>query len=992
MRNATVTSIAPTGTLSLIAETSSGIEPVFSLVYKNKMFFQDEGKSERKNLIYVDKYFENYAKKNGFYSENLMNKIAEAGGKLDNIAEIPQKAKKIFVTTHTIDYKYHVAMQAAAQEFVDAAVSKTINMTNDAKLSDVRSAYIKAWESKCKGITIYRDGCKSNQVLENVNNTTKQISTQNDIPEYKFPLHELSENAKEVLSKRALIKDINKNVIETPQELWHRIASFISSAETLPNREHYTKVFYDVMNSGLFYCGGALIWAGMGKKTVLSKCLVLPISDSIDSIFNTLNWNVQCLRRGVGTGINFSSIRSSYSKVSTTDEFAAGPIKYLKIFNQAQGSITGRGGREMGTMAILNADHPNIEEFIESKDDLVSMNHYNISVGASDKFMKAVKEDSDWNLVDPSDGQIKKTIKAKYLFEKIAKHAWLSGDPGMYFMDRAEKDNTTPHLGKMDATNPCGEQPLIPFETCNMGHINLTKFVKGFPLIDESEIEDLGVEKKLNFIDWDLLKYVISIGVRFLDDIIDINNYPFSEIEEMTKKTRNIGLGIMGFADLLVKLGVEYGSDESMEIAENLMHFINKNAHEASEKLGIEKGSFPSFNESVYKNVKKAMRNTRVTTIAPTGTISIIGACNPGIEPIFGLRFVRTNSMGGKKQEVFDPLLLQVASKYNFDNPEFFTEISAGKSLSELSNKFKIPNLIIKVFKTAHSIDSKSQVNLQAVFQKNIDSAVSKTINLRKSATWEEIAKIYILAYNLKCKGITVFREGSKDSTMLIEGSSKDTKSEPNDNISLSKNEMPRNVLEPRPRKEFVVGRTYEVKTEQGDLYVTINSDEKGIVEVFLTIGKSGSFTAGYTEALGRLISMSLRSGIKAQSIVKQLQGIRTSSPTLNKGMIVYSVPDAIAKIIKKFLEEQASQISMIKNTPTLLEVSEPDVKITETIKEIPQISPPIKQEILITPKKDKYSKNNFFGNLLECPECGNDLEYSEGCILCRACGFSKCG
>lgn len=1006
LRNATLTSVAPTGTLSLLAETSSGIEPVFSLVYKTSVFFQDDGKENQKNLLYVDKVFEEYAKKNKFYSEKLIEKISQNNGRLEGIDGIPEKAKEIFVTTHEINPEWHVKMQAAAQKNIDAAVSKTINMHESATIEDVRQAYINAWKYGCKGITIYRDGSKSNQVLENINKSkdVKSAKMETNLIE-----NELADNAIEVLGKRSLIKDDNGNIIETPKDLWMRIATFIASAEELSQRETYAKKFFDVMNSGLFYCGGTLIWAGMGKDTILSKCLVLPVEDSIDSIFDTLNWNIQCLRRGVGTGFNFSTIRSSYSKVSTTGEFAAGPVEYIKMYNRAQDTIKGRGGRGLGSMAILNAEHPDIETFINCKDDYASMSHYNISVGASDKFMKAVKDDAPWDLIDPHDGEVKKTIKARELFESIAKHAWLSGDPGMFFLNRAEKDNTTPSLGKMTATNPCGEQPLIPFETCNMGHINLSKIVKGFPLIEEEGFEKKTVEEKLELIDWKTLEYTTEIAVRFLDDIIDVNHYPIKQIEEMTKKTRNIGVGIMGFSDVLIKLGIEYGSDESTVVAEKIMSFINKKAHEASERIGLEKGSFPAFRDSVWFKKRKAMRNTRVTTIAPTGTISIVGNCNPGIEPMFALGYTRKNSMGGTNQMVIEPLIKSVAEKYGFGNKDFYKAVSEGATLSSLTNKFDIPKHLVNIFKTSHDIDPEKQVQIQATFQKFIDSAVSKTINLKKDSSWQDIARIYMLSYDLNCKGITVFRDGSKDPVLMVGQQETIEENKVQEvviqqpQVVVQQVQMPRNLIEPRPRGEFTTGRTYEVKTEQGDLYVTINSDDKGIIEVFLTLGKSGSFTAGYTEALGRLISMSLRSGIKPASIIKQLQGIRTSSPTLNKGMIVYSVPDAVAKIIKKYLEEKESQISMLNNTALeVKQAQEIEIKIEDLtlptkienlkVEEVKTV----KQEIVLEKKEEdhnsKYTKNNHYGDLLECPECGSDLEYAEGCILCRACGFSKCG
>lgn len=1011
VRNATMSSIAPTGTLSLVANTSSGIEPVFSLVYARRSFYQDEGQEEKKSLYYVNEEFESYAKKHGFYSEELMEKIANNGGHLNGLAEIPEDAKKIFVTTHDIEPIWHVQMQAATQKNVDAAVSKTINLPNNASVSEVREAYIKAWESGCKGITIYRDGSKQYQVLENVKTEKQSTSTAQDLGKLKTEetLHTFTANALQVLEKRAFLKDKNGEVVETVDQLWQRIAKFVASAEKPAKRKTVAADFYKVMNEGKFYCGGTLLWAGMGKDTIMSKCLVLPIDDSIDSIFHTLNMNIQCLRRGVGTGFNFSKIRSTYSKVKTTGENAAGPVEYLRMFNRAQDTIKGRGGRGLGSMAIINADHPDIEEFISCKDDLSSITHYNISVGVSDKFMNAVKEDLDWDLIDPHDKKVYKTVKARELFEKIARHAWQSGDPGMYFLDVAEKGNNTPGLGKMDATNPCGEQPLIPFETCNMGHINIYKFIDDFYFSSSPEIAKKPFEEKMKLINWDELKKVVKTAVRFLDNIIDVNNYPINEIEEMTRKTRNIGVGVMGFADLLIALGIKYGDEESVQAAEKVMQFIRAESHKASEELGKEKGNFPAFKQSDWSKQKKYMRNVRTTTIAPTGTISIVADCNPGIEPVFALGFRRKNSMGGVDQEVIDKQFEQVASDRGFYSAELITEIADGAHLKDIANKYNIPADVVDVFTTTHEIDPKAHVEIQAAFQKHVDSAVSKTINLPNSASWQDIARVYEYSYDLGCKGITIFRDGSKDPALQV--GTKDKKVTPavdvTEQVSAQINVgMPRNYLEPRKREQVTKGSTYEVKTEQGDLYITVNEDEKGIVEVFLNIGKSGSFTQGYTEALGRMISMSLRSGIKPESIIKQLQGIRTSTPTLNKGMFVYSVPDAVAKILKRHVEEQKQQIEMFAPKTAMNNSSEPVTKVESEIQfavsyeqEKPTLQLVNLQEpesaqttVSIENEDGKYSKANTHGDMLDCPDCGSDLEYAEGCILCRSCGFSKCG
>lgn len=1028
VRNATMSSIAPTGTLSLVADTSSGIEPIFSLVYERKSFYQDESKEDRQLLLFADKYFEAYAKEKGFYSKALMKKIADNRGTLHGIEGIPEEALKIFVTTHDISPEWHVKMQAAAQKSVDAAVSKTVNLSHDASVEDIRKSYIDAWETGCKGITIYRDGSKQLQVLENVSRKKEKDEKESIIKFTKkseattaSTEHTLTANALQVLEKRAFLKDKQDNVVETSQELWRRIANHIASAEKKDKQIQVADEFYEIMNNGEFYSGGTLLWAGMGKDTIMSKCLVLPVEDSITSIFQTLNWNIQCLRRGVGTGFNFSKIRSTYSKVKTTGEFAAGPIEYLRMYNRAQDTMRGRGGRGLGSMAILNVDHPNIEDFIEAKDDLVSMTHYNVSVGITNDFIKAVKNDADWDLIDPHDKKVYKTVKARELFEKIAKHAWKSGDPGMYFLDTAEEGNSTPELGTMAATNPCGEQPLIPFETCNMGHVNLSNMVKGFPYAEAPDVIEASTEDKLSFVNWSRLEYVTARAVRFLDNMIDVNNYPIKEIEEMTRKTRNIGVGVMGFADLLVKLGISYGSDESIEVAKKVMGFIKDSAHKASEELGKEKDNFPAFDLSNWKKEGKThMRNVRVTTIAPTGTISIVANSNPGIEPMFALGYRRKNSMGGADQEVIEHLFEKVAQTRGFYSTDLIKDVANGKHLNELADKYDIPEDVVNVFRTTHEIDPETHVKIQAAFQKSVDSAVSKTINLANSATWQDIARVYMLAFDNGCKGITIFRDGSKDPALQVGTKDKKNKEEKEEvKKEVVTAEPARSSLEPRTRKDVIKGFTYRVNTEQGNMYVTINEDEKGMFEVFLNIGKSGSYTKGYAEAIGRLISSSLRSGIKPEAMISDLQGIRTSAPTMNRGMIVYSVPDAVAKIMKKHMDEHKEQIKLLE-----VEQEEKVAMIEEEVEEeqkeekiitmeeivVDTASKSIKHEVDVKIKEEvvketvsvveekpaeeesKYDATNTYGDMLECPDCSGDLEYAEGCILCRGCGYSKCG
>ncbi len=1168
VRNATITTIAPNGNTSIIGGVTGGIEPVFDLVYKIGGI-EDNNYKATTIFTHINQAFKYIAKKNNFYSKDLIEKLSK-NVPISEIEEIPDRFKKVFVTSPKIEPKWHLLMQAAFQKHVDNAISKTINFPNNATRNDIRKVFIDAYRNNLKGVTIYRDGCKyaqtyvsskkgklntkeedrnrtqfviankdkfikkglisdlgnfngkikisnkqftlpnDEEISYNLNENTllkiskensksaaeqsqsiaisekngfliksktikpkdilffgkkndfssnlfkkllshinkkgtkayistaisiydpfneKFISTTTKIPgklvkttknKYMF-LHKginsfsetpseiefrsynprykalqkvfenfniykkdsievsLSQNAHEVLKRRSLKKNKKGKIIETPEEMFKRIAKYISKAGTKYN---YSKSeidksyrnFYNILNKLEFQCGGALIWAGMsdkkGKKAIWSKCFVLPIEDSIRDIFDTLNNNIEVLKHGGGTGFNFSKIRSSYSKVSTTGEHAAGPVEYLKVFNNAQDTIVGRGGRQMGSMAILNIDHPNIPEFITSKREDNKLTHYNISVGITDKFMKHINRNKKWKLVDPHDKKIYKTLNAKKLFHKICKYAWQSGDPGLIFLDQLDKDNPTKHLGKIVATNVCGEQPLLFYESCNLGNINLSKIVKNFPYLKNPNIGKKSLRHKIKYIDWDKFERIINTSIEFLDNIIDINNYPIKEIEKMTKKTRSIGLGLMGFADLLIKLGIPYDSKDAIKLSSKIMKFLQEKSHKASIDLAKKRGNFPAFKGSKWdKSKKKYMRNSRCTTIAPTGTISIVVQCNPGIEPIFALVYKRMQSLGGKEQTVVNFLFEKIAKNRGFYSDNLMKKLSEGKKLSEIKN---VPSDVIDIFKTSHEIDPEQHVRVQSAFQKYCDSGVSKTINLPKSSTINDIKDIFKLSHKLKCKGITIFRDGCKSEAQKI-------------NISEEKDTKETISKTPRERPLITRGITTQVKTEQGSLYVTINEDENGIAEVFLNIGKSGGYSSGYCEAIGRLISVSLRAGLSIESIIDQLKGIRTSIPTLNKGMFVYSVPDAVAKVLENHIKNK--NISMFKKTEKI------KIKNEKEIKEEAELSKPEREN---KPKKknndSKYSNENTYDQLPECPECGGDLQYAEGCMVCLSCGYSKCG
>lgn len=1191
VRNATITTIAPNGNTSIIGGTTGGIEPVYALFYKVKGL-QDKNQKVSTELTNINQGFRYLLEKHDLDEKPIIEKLSK-GISLEQIEEIPEKLHDVLKTAHEIPPEWHLKMQAAFQEDVDNAISKTINFPNEATTEDIRKVYIDAYRLGLKGVTIYRDGSKVDQtyvttkseqaehagrlqesldivigskrnkkkqreiadfikehngsfnivdaeygykehdypttktsqkaLIERASDKAKKIAKETgmvtiaddsgfiykeiglpknvtDIEYYgkngsytkaafskllkladnngskayiasaiaiydpinkhllttvtKIPgmlveiddkkqalafIHEglegyktapsekefrshhhriraldkiferflkyrkewleldLTPNAYHVLERRALRKDAEGNTTETPKELFRRIAKYVAKAEkhfgySEKLIEQSEEKFYSVLKNLEFLCGGAFIWAGMsndeGKRAIWSKCFVLPIEDSIKSIFDTLNENIEVLRHGGGTGFNFSSIRSNYSVVSSTGEHAAGPVEYLRVYNRAQDTIIGRGGRHMGSMAILDVDHPNIEEFIQAKEQQGELIHYNISVGITEKFMKALKRGKDWKLTDPHDQKDYKTVNSRKLFDKIATLAWKTGDPGLIFIDELEKHNPIPNVGIMNATNVCGEQPLLPYESCNLGNVNLSKIVTGFPYLEDPDIHKKSLRSKLKYIDWNKFEEIIAIGIEFLDNIIEINNYPVKKIEAITKKTRNIGLGLMGFADLLIKLGIPYGSKESKKIAEKLMKFLEEKSHQASEELAKKRGNFPAFKGSIWdKKGKKYMRNSRTTTIAPTGTISIVANCNPGIEPVFGLVYKRMQSLGGQDQIVVESLFEQIAKERGIYSDELMQQLAEGKHLADID---EIPEDISEVFKTSHEITPKEHIQIQAAFQKHCDSAVSKTINLPNKATVDDVKEIYMLAHKLKCKGITIFRDGSKSEAQKL--GKKEKKSQES-----SGEQQPQMSKTPRPRPAETKGITTQVQTDQGTLYVTINADEKGIAEVFLNIGKSGGYSSGYTEAIGRLISVSLRSGLDPKVIISQLKGIRTSAPTLNKGMFVYSVPDAVAKVLEKYIKENEGKISMFKETQSI------EIKSQQEIEDQPpKVNKPKESE---TPKeetsketeneengKSKYTTENHYDDLPECPDCGGDLEYAEGCIMCRSCGYSKCG
>jgi len=581
---------------------------------------------------------------------------------------------------------------------------------------------------------------------------------------------QLSENALKVLEARYLLKDEGGNIIETTEQMLHRVARTIASSESLyrGNPEEWEEKFYEVMNNLLFLPNTPLLINAGKEIGQLAACFVLPVDDSMKSIFDSLKNAALILQSGGGTGFSFSRLRPRADLVKSTGGIASGPVSFMRIYNTATEVIKQGGARRGANMGILRIDHPDIIEFIKIKRDEEELTNFNISVAVTDVFMEALKSDSEYDLINPRNSRIVGRLSAKDVFKEVVESAWETGDPGLIFLDRINKDNPTPHIGKMESTNPCGEQPLLPFEACMLGSINLSKMLKEEARGKRQEanppippLKKGGGGGFLGEIDWGLLASSVKTSVRFLDNAIDANKYPIPEVEKMHKGNRKVGLGVMGWADMLIRLGIRYNSRKAFGLACKVMSFIRGHAREASSELARERGAFPNFKGSVYDtsefNAKGGLRNATTTTIAPTGTLSIIAGCSSGIEPLFAIAY---------KRQVLDitlceihPYFLEIAKNREFYTPEFVEKIFVKGNLRGFK---EVPKDIRRVFITAHEISPEDHIEMQAAFQKFTDNAVSKTINLKPRAAREDVAKAFILAYEKGCKGITVFRYGSR--------------------------------------------------------------------------------------------------------------------------------------------------------------------------------------------------------------------------------------
>ena len=731
----------------------------------------------------------------------------------------------------------------------------------------------------------------------------------------------LNSNSQLVLKKRYQRKGLDGTPIETPREMFWRVAASIAAMEAgYPASswkvEDLARTFYAMMTGYDFLPNSPTLMNAGTDLGQLAACFVLPVGDSMDEIFDAVKHAALIHKSGGGTGFSFTRLRPKDSRVGSTGGVASGPISFLKIFNTATEQVKQGGTRRGANMGILRVDHPDILEFIRAKEREGDLNNFNLSVALTEKFMQAVENDEEYPLIAPHSQEVIETLKAREVFELLVRKAWESGDPGIIFIDRINRDNPNPDQGEIESTNPCGEQPLLPYEACNLGSINLARFVRE----KEGALE----------VDWDRLREIVHLSVRFLDNVIDASEYPLERITETVRKNRKIGLGVMGWADLLYQLELPYDSRRALILAEKMMSFIQKESRSASAELAKERGPFPSYETSIYKEQNLGpYRNATTTTIAPTGTLSIIAGCSSGVEPLFALCFVR-QVMDGEKLTEANSYFVQALHDQGCYSEKLMAEVIEKGSVRGMEF---LPEELRNVFVTSMDIEAQWHLKMQAAFQKYTDNAVSKTVNLPNSATQEDIYKIYWMAYEEGCKGVTVYRDGCKSVQVLCTGDGKKEEKTGGDENR------------PMDRPDIVYGFTQKVRTGLGDLYLTVNEVNGRPFEVFTTIGRSGRSITAKAEAIGRLVSLALRSGVHVREIVKQLKGIGGEHPVFQKKGMLLSIPDAVSWVLENKYLQGATPHSA----------------------------------------QNSLSKS-------ECPECSTELVFQEGCFVCPSCGFTKCG
>ena len=822
----------------------------------------------------------------------------------------------------------------------------------------------------------------------------------------------LSPNAITVLEKRYLIKDDSGVPVETPHDLFQRVARTVADADRRYGAadatvDQVTRDFFGLMANRLFVPNSPTLMNAGRPLGQLSACFVLPVDDALSNgksgIYDTLRAMALVHQSGGGTGFSFSRLRPKNDIVRSTMGVASGPVSFMTLFDASTDVVKQGGTRRGANMGILRVDHPDIMEFITCKDDTTKVTNFNISVAVTDAFMAAVAADSSYDLIHPKTKAVAGQLQARRVWERIIHGAWKTGEPGVFFVDKANYYNPVPHLGEYEATNPCGEQPLLPYDVCNLGSINLGAFVR--------EGEKDGKE-----IDWDHLRRVIHLSTHFLENVIDANQYPLPEITDLAQRIRRIGLGVMGLADVFVKLGIGYDSEEGVDLGRRIQGFVDEEAKIESERLASERGVFPEWERSIWGPDETAardatgerirpmrrLRNCNVTTVAPTGTISIIAGCSSGIEPLFAVAFMR-NQAGVLMPDVNEDFVA-LAKSEGWYSDELMRKIAETGHIEfpEVPAKWQ------RVFVTANAIQPEWHIRMQAAFQEFNDSAISKTCNFAHDASEEYVEEIYRLAYRLNCKGVTVYRDGSREMQVLSSGATAKKVTEQhattaapaggvvaadlhgeiaelraeNDRLRRTVHELESENLQrrqKRSRPEVLRGTTRRVETPLGTLYVTITEDERGQpFEVFMTLGKAGGALMADVESLGRLISLALRSGIPIKEIYRQLRGI-SSDRVIGLGPNkILSVPDAVGIAIERWMQEKQGI------QQELLPGQRPQGDLA------PVVGQPAMQI-------GSTGEQMVLGGLQEtlsgaCPDCNSQLEFAEGCMKCHVCGFSECG
>jgi ribonucleoside-diphosphate reductase alpha chain len=822
----------------------------------------------------------------------------------------------------------------------------------------------------------------------------------------------LTANARTVLEKRYLIKDAKGKPTESPEELFWRVATVVAEADrrygsTDGGVQEVAEAFYRLMTERRFLPNSPTLMNAGRPLGQLSACFVLPVADSLsngqDGIYDTLRSMALIHQSGGGTGFGFSRLRAKGSMVRSTTGVASGPVSFMKLYDASTDAVKQGGTRRGANMGILRVDHPDIMEFITCKEDLTQVTNFNISVAVTTKFMTALKAGGSYDLLDPHDhNKVVGQMDARMVWDKMIEGAWRTGEPGVFFIDEANRYNPVPHLGSYEATNPCGEQPLLAYDVCNLGSINV------------------GIHVKDGKMDWDALRRDIHLSTHFLDNIIDVNKYPLPEIDILSKRIRRIGLGVMGFADALIRLGIPYDSDEGFDFGRKLMEFVDVESKKESQRMAEERGAFPEWARSIWgpdatcardaegKRIRpqQLLRNCNVTTVAPTGTISIISGCSSGLEPIFAVAFMR-NQAGVMMPDVNEDFV-EIAKKEGWYSDELMERIAKTGSIRHP----EVPAKWQRVFVTANEIAAADHIRMQAAFQEFTDSAISKTTNFAHTATREDVRTIYEMAYEARCKGVTVYRDGSRDNQVLSTGATEGaaaardgSKSDARE-VGALKGEIAElhNEIETlrkklfdseaenlqrrakRSRPDRLRGTTIRKETPLGTMFVNITEDEKGQpFEVFITLGKAGGSAMADAEAMGRLISLALRSGIPLMSVHKQLRGISSDRAVGLGPHKVLSVPDAIGIALHEWYQDkQGIQQELLRSQSGEYPAFE----------SVTPVATPVVVPVSVqggAQAEEEYHADNksFIGT---CPDCGSQLEFAEGCVKCHVCGFSECG